>query len=687
MTKTNDSELKTATIEWQDGTPFCNEFDDVYYRSQKPFVDNGLKETEYLFIQQNQLQQRWENLARQEQTDQQQFVIAETGFGTGLNFLSACDHWLKTAPKNWRLQFISTEIRPIRASDLKAIHSSWSVFSDLSKQLLDQYPVLTPGVHLVTLAEGRIQLMLLLGEANQMLQSISQSPQPFMASYEKKSVDAWFLDGFAPTKNPDMWSDEIFATIASLSTKETTLATFTCASKVRKGLINAGFDVQKIKGFGHKRESLKGRYTGQPKTEAIASTHWYLNQSPIKKTQRNVVILGAGIAGCTAAAALAKKGFMVQIIDRYSSVANEGSGNLQAVVYPKLSRQNDALPRINLTAMTLASRYYKPFWQQGLGAQCGVMLLPDSDHSRDNLQQIAERYTDHTDLVTAVDNPKIRAISGLSLKAQQGLFFPNLGWIPPRDFCQTLLEKNNIPLLKANIEKIERDQSSNQWILKDQQNSIIASAQTLVIAGAYESVNFEQTNFLPVNQLRGQVTHIPSDSDSEELKTIICGKGYIAPSTKGIISCGASYNKGLLSTQLREEDHAANLAMLNKTDPEITKVIKAEQLQNLDGRANFRCTTNDYLPIVGAVPNAQHFKQQYQRLRQDATSTIDCLGSYQPDLYIHCGLGSRGLSYAPLTAEILASDISGEIPPLERDLRLAMHPARFLIRDLKRRKI
>ena len=154
-----------------------------------------------------------------------------------------------------------------------------------------------------------------------------------------------------------------------------------------------------------------------------------------------------------------------------------------------------------------------------------------------------------------------------------------------------------------------------------------------------------------------------------------------------MISCGASYNKGLLSKELREEDHAANLEMLNKTDPEIAKVFKTEQAQALDGRANFRCTTNDYLPIVGAVPNAQQFKQQYQRLRQDATSTIECHGSYHPDLYIHCGLGSRGLSYAPLTAEILASYISGEIPPLERDLRLAMHPARFLIRDLKRRKI
>jgi tRNA 5-methylaminomethyl-2-thiouridine biosynthesis bifunctional protein len=687
MNKTDGVRLKPATIEWQDGTPFCKECDDVYYRSQKPFVDNGLKETEYLFIQQNQLQQRWEKLADQEKNDYHQFVIAETGFGTGLNFLTACDLWLKTAPVNWRLQFISTELRPITASDLKAIHSSWSVFSDLSKQLLEHYPVLTPGVHLVTLAEGRIQLMLLLGEANQMLKSIAQSPQSFLASYQKKSVDAWFLDGFAPTKNPDMWTDEIFNTVASLSSKNTTLATFTCATNVRKGLSNAGFEVEKIKGFGNKRESLKGLYTGQFKTQDIASTHWYIDRSPIKKTQRNVLIIGAGIAGCTAAAALAKKGFRVQVIDRHTSVANEGSGNLQAVVYPKLSRQNDALPRINLTAMTLASRYYKPYWQQDLGAQCGVLLLPDSDQSRLNLQQIGERYADHSDLVTAVDNRQIRAISGLSLEAQQGLFFPNLGWLPPRDFCQILLDENNIPLLNADIDQIQRDPNNHQWVLKDQRNTIIASAQTLVIASAYESVKFEQTNFLSVNQLRGQVTHIPSDSTSEKLKTIICGKGYIAPSTNGLLSCGASYNKGLLSRELRQEDHTANLEMLNKTDPEITNAIKVEQLQDLDGRANFRCTTNDYLPIVGAVPNAQQFKQQYQRLRHDATSTIDCLGSYQPDLYIHCGLGSRGLSYAPLTAEILASDISGEIPPLERELRLAMHPARFLIRDLKRRKI
>lgn len=690
MTKDLRSEVKTAAIEWRDNIPFCSEFDDVYYRSEQPFTEYGLKETEYLFLQQNQLRERWENLSAQQDSSHSVFVIGETGFGTGLNFLSACDLWLKTAPKHWRLQFISTEIRPISLSDIQEIHQGWSVFSELSKQLLDQYPILTPGVHLVELAEGRIQLLLLLGEANQMLKSIAQSPQSFLASYQKKSIDAWFLDGFSPTKNPDMWTDELFETVASLSCEETTFATFTCASEVRKGLINAGFEATKIKGFGNKRESLKGNFTGQFKAENLTSTHWHINQLPNQKSNKDVIIIGAGIAGCLTAAALNKKGYKVRIVDRHNSAANEGSGNLQAVVYPKLSRQNDALPRVNLTAMTLASRYYQQFWDQGLGSQCGVMLLPDSDKSTLNLQQIAERYADHKELVTPLDNQQICDISGLTLEAQLGLFFPRLGWLPPQQLCQKILEEENITLLSADIDQIERCSKNNQWILKDQQANIVASAEILVIATAYECANFSQTNFLSVNQLRGQVTHITTDSAINNLKTVICGKGYIAPASNGVQSCGASYNKGLLSKALRVEDHLTNIDTLSKTDPGIAKAIKSEKtddLQHVDGRANFRCTTNDYLPIVGAVPNADQFIQQYQALRQDATSDIDSFGSYQPDLYMHCGLGSRGLSYGPLTAEILAAEISGEIPPIERDLRLAMHPARFLIRDLKRRKI
>ena len=686
MANSDLSGVKTATIEWRDNAPFCTEFDDVYYRSKQPFSKHGLKETDYLFIQQNNLPSRWQNLDSLS-SENKTFSIGETGFGTGLNFLTACDLWLKTAPSDWRLKFISTEIRPISADDIQAIHASWSVFSELSKELLEKYPILTPGVHLIELAQGRIQLILMLGEANQMLSSIAQSPDADLAMYQKTPIDAWFLDGFTPAKNPELWSDEIFNSIASLSAENTTFATFTCASAVRKGLNNVGFNSEKVSGFGDKRESLRGQFEGRELSKPHSVTHWFLDQQPKQSERKTAIVLGAGIAGCTAASALAKRGYKVTVIDRHQTVANEGSGNLQAVVYPKLSKQNDALPRINLTAMTMASRFYKPYWDQGLGSQCGVLLLPDSEKSRINLEQIAERYAQHKRLVTAVDNSQICDLSGLSLQAEQGLFFPQLGWLPPQALCQQLLKEQRIPLASADIKKIHRCTDSQQWQLIDASDNAIASADILVLATAYECQQFSQTEFLSVNQLRGQVTHLPQQQAASDLKTVICGKGYIAPITNGVQSCGASYNKGVISKQTRAEDHSANLHMMQNTDPGLAEAIQYSEKDSFDGRANYRGTTNDYLPIVGPVPNAELFKQQYDALRRDATTTVDSLGSYFPDLYIHCGLGSRGLSYAPLTAEILAAEINSEISPLERELRLAMHPARFLIRDLKRRKI
>jgi tRNA 5-methylaminomethyl-2-thiouridine biosynthesis bifunctional protein len=680
------SGVKTATIEWRDNAPFCTEFDDVYYRSKQPFSEHGLKETDYLFIQQNQLPSRWQNLDNLP-SENKTFTIGETGFGTGLNFLTASDLWLKTAPNDWRLKFISTEIRPISADDLQAIHASWSVFSELSKELLEKYPILTPGVHLIELAQGRIQLMLMLGEANQMLSSIAQSPDADLAMYQKTPIDAWFLDGFTPAKNPELWTDDIFNSIASLSAENTTFATFTCASAVRKGINNVGFTSEKVSGFGDKRESLRGQFEGRELSKPHSVTHWFLDQQPKQSASKTAIVLGAGIAGCTAASALAKRGYSVTVIDRHQTIANEGSGNLQAVVYPKLSKQNDALPRINLTAMTMASRFYKPYWDQGLGSQCGVLLLPDSEKSRINLEQIAERYSQHKRLVAAVNNSQICDLTGLSLKAEQGLFFPQLGWLPPQALCQQLLKEQRISVASADVKQLTRCNVSQQWQLIDQSGNTIASADSLVLATAYECQQFAQTEFLTVNQLRGQVTHLPQQQAASDLKTVICGKGYIAPLTNGVQSCGASYNKGVISKQTRAEDHNANLHMMQNTDPGLAEAIQCSEKDSFDGRANYRGTTNDYLPIVGPVPNADRFKQQYDALRRDATTTVNSLGSYFPNLYIHCGLGSRGLSYAPLTAEILAAEINSEISPLERELRLAMHPARFLIRDLKRRKI
>jgi tRNA 5-methylaminomethyl-2-thiouridine biosynthesis bifunctional protein len=252
-----------AQIEWHGGQPYASAFQDVYFSS-----DNGLLETEYVFLQGNDLFSRWENF------DAETFTIAETGFGTGLNFLCAAKLWLATAPKNAVLHYISVEKHPLNLQDLSAALQLWPELKELSAQLLNNYENLLIGADL-TLIDGRIQLTLLIGDATECLTKNPFLPPPCkvgtkvevdsricQGNHSTQHVNAWFLDGFSPAKNPDMWQPALFAQIAKLSNTETTIATFTSAGAVRRGLIAAGFDIIKRAGFSKKREMLTGRFTG-----------------------------------------------------------------------------------------------------------------------------------------------------------------------------------------------------------------------------------------------------------------------------------------------------------------------------------------------------------------------------------------------------------------------------------------
>ena len=415
------------------------------------------------------------------------------------------------------------------------------------------------------------------------------------------------------------------------------------------------------------------------------STVWHLDKSPALRSTREIAVLGAGIAGCTSAAALAKRGFNVTLIDRHPIAGCEASGNSQAIVYPKLSARDDLLPRINLAAMQFSSRYYQPFWAQGLGQQCGVIVVPENDKIKQDFEIIGQRFKHQPDLVQLHDNRELRRLSGINLQAQIGLYFPQLGWLSPADICQQLVAQHQIPLLQADIKRIAHNDDC--WHLLGADGQTCITAETLVIANAFDCKQFQQTEFLPVTQLRGQISHIPANRTSSALKTVICGEGYITPRHNGQHSIGATYNKGVFTTALRAEDHQANLDQICATDSGIAGAIGSQNLTTMTGRANYRCTTKDYLPIVGAVANLTQLVEDYSALRRDAKSNIATAGSYLSNLYINCGMGSRGLSYAPLSAEILATELAGEKPILDKDLRLALHPTRFIIRDLKKKRL
>lgn len=414
---------------------------------------------------------------------------------------------------------------------------------------------------------------------------------------------------------------------------------------------------------------------------------WYLAKQRPQIATREIAIIGAGIAGCTAAVALKRRGFKVRVIDRHPRAGCEASGNSQGIVYPKLSPRDDFLPRINLAAIQYCRDYYQPFWDEGLGKQCGILVVPENPKKADDFAEISRRFANRPDIVQPVDNRELCKLAGISLKAKTALYFPQLGWLPPALVCQQLLERDNIPLLQADIHSLKRHETTNSWTLQGGDGQTLLDSESVVIASAYDCKKFAQSEYLPLRKIRGQISQLPCTAESSRLRTVICGEGYFTPAEDGLHSCGATYNKDINTREVREEDHQTNIAQISATDPGLAAVIGHPAIGTLSGRANFRCTTPDYLPISGALPNVPDMLEDYAILRRDAKTVLATRGSYLPNLYVNCGMGSRGLSYAPLTAEVLAAQIAGETLPLEQELLNAINPARFIIRDLKRKRI
>lgn len=235
--------IEYGQISWQNGLAYSEQYQDVYYNS-----DNGLLETDYVFLQANRLAERWLDYPNAS------FTIAETGFGTGLNFLLAAKLWLDTAPVKANLHFISAEKHPLSPTDMSKAWQQWPALKPFSEALIAHYPKALEQ-RSVSLFNQRVRLSLLIGDAAAAYQSLSQQ-QPNIA------VDAWFLDGFSPAKNPDMWQDRLFLQMALLSNSDASFATFTSASAVRRQLMAAGFQVNKQAGYAKKREMLYGQYAG-----------------------------------------------------------------------------------------------------------------------------------------------------------------------------------------------------------------------------------------------------------------------------------------------------------------------------------------------------------------------------------------------------------------------------------------
>ncbi|MGE3335921.1 MAG: bifunctional tRNA (5-methylaminomethyl-2-thiouridine)(34)-methyltransferase MnmD/FAD-dependent 5-carboxymethylaminomethyl-2-thiouridine(34) oxidoreductase MnmC [Rhodospirillaceae bacterium] len=641
--------LPAPELSWEPGhTPIARRFGDIYYSR-----DGGLAESRHVFLAGNELPQAW--------LHKPCFCIAELGFGTGLNFLAAWDLWRRTRTPGSRLHYVAVEGFPLTGAELRECLAPWDEVKTLARALVSIYPEPQRGFHRVFPSvdhdeDGAVALTLLYGDAEEMLEQL------------EARVDAWFLDGFAPDKNPDMWSQEVFSHVARLSRDGARAATYSVAGTVRHGLDNAGFDITRTAGFGAKREMLKARFRGVAQPPALQP--WFAH-APHASSPGHAAIIGAGLAGAHAAAALTKRGWRTTVIDRHDELACEASGVPRAVMAPRLT-----------AAPALDGRFYAAAWRYALAkrgdayAHAGSLQL-DGGGDAPRFEEIVASAVLPGAYVSHVDAAEASDIAGLTLK-QGGLYFPQGGWQEPRKICAALTAETEMRLGAA---AAALTHTGGRWRVDDAEGRVIIEADVVILANALGLKQFREAAWLPLEARRGQLTLAPTNARAESLRTVLLYGGFLTPAHHGVHELGATFDMET-GTDLRAGDHLRNLDDLARVAPGLFTPNA-----DLGGFAAVRCMSPDHLPMVGPLPEYGAYLEDFASLRHGHPWARYPDARYQPGLYVLTGLGARGAVSAPLAAELLACHITGEPWPMERDIATALHPARFLVRELKRREI
>ncbi len=630
--------LVPATLALADGVPFAATYGDVYHSA-----DGGLAQARHVFLGGNRLAERW---ARRER-----FVILETGFGLGLNFLATWDAWRRDPQRPRQLQYVAVEKHPFQAADLARLHATWPELDALSQQLRAAWPPLVPGFHRLLLEQGKLVLTLVFGDIADCLPRI------------EAAADAFYLDGFAPSRNPEMWAPAVLGRLHRLAAPDATLATYTVAAPVRQALAQAGFVCDKLPGFGRKRDMLAGRF----------APRWPLPPRP-EARERTAIVLGAGIAGSAACERLAARGWRVTLVERHAHPAQEASGNLAGIVMPLLARDDNPSSRLTRAAYLFALQSWQRLGGIGsgfAGAACGVLqLAQDAQHARQ--QRVAiEALGYPPDYVRWLDPAAVA--SYLGRPAPGGWLFPAGGWVTPASLCEALLAACGERLQRCFTRGAAALQyEDGQWQVCDAAGGVIAAAPQLIVACGTNARQFTQMQELPLAAIRGQVTHLPAAA-LPPVPLAICGDGYVTPPVNGICCVGASYDFDA-DPLPRRDSRLANLERLRQLLPSSVTRPAAAESEVAGERVGFRCATPDRLPLVGALPDPQA-PIAGSRLRD-----VPRL----PGLHALLGYGSRGLVWASFAAELLASRLEGEPLPIENVLADALDPARFALKAHRR---
>ena len=661
--------ITPAKIGWQtddagNQVPVSGEFGDVYFSHA-----DGLAESRHVFLAHNQLPERLANL-----TDKQCFTVAELGFGTGLNFLATWQLWRELRAKkphltSARLHFITTEKYPIPLNDLTQILALWAQrapeLAKLIEQLLANYPPLIAGCHRLNFIDDNITLDIWLGDAGDGLASLDTE-----TAIKRPYVDAWFLDGFAPSCNETFWAESIFTQMQRLSRTGTTAATYSCAGIVKRGLQAHGFSIKKVKGFGRKREMLTAVMGDNTDSLVLNDDN---NLSVLPNPLSHTVVIGAGVAGLLTAWTLANRGMTVTIIDKVAPLAG-ASGNPRALLAPNMTPIHHVYEHLHSIGYLYSGRLYRYFNQQAELQQTPLILEQTGTldlliKTNIGTAQIADYPNE---MATTITTAEALRLSGLKTKdLADNLYLPQSGLVNPQALKTVILKHPNIGYQQLSVTDI-KETADKVTVTGDKesgsdnnQSSITICADNVVICAAYESHQLDK-RIVECRTIRGQLSWFtPTAEQVAGLpKLPLKYSGYCAPFIGQIgdaevnnisdnqpqFLLGASFVDADASIDIRGEENQQNYDKLLEDIPELSNVLPNDT-GAWQARAGVRTQTIDYHPLVGRLAQSRR-------------------------IWTLSAMGAKGYALAPICAEALADMMLGCFAPLSAVTLARLSPNR-----------
>ena len=643
----NTAPIRPARIGHDDdGTPRSLDHGDIYHPRA-----GALAQARHVFLAGNGLPNRWRGRAR--------FVILETGFGLGHNFLATWSAWRSDAERCDTLHFVSIESTPPDQATLASLPRDPSIAA-LAAELAAAWPPLTWNLHRLAFDGGAVQLLLAFGDIAAWMPQLTAE------------VDAFFLDGFAPARNPAMWQPRLIKAMARMAAPNATVATWTAARPVREALSTAGFAVELGQGQGGKRDITLGRFAPRfvpPPLPRRAG-------APAGQAGEPVVIVGAGLAGCATACALAELGRSSILVDRAADIASEGSGNAAGLFHGVVHGADGhharwyraaALAAANATAAALA--------RGARGSVGGLLRIDASAGGLAAMQATLERLGLPEDYVRVVDADEASRLAGTAI-GWPAWHFARGGWVDPRGLARSFLARAGSRVeVRLGVEVAAIRREGGRWCMVDGSGRVVVEGATLVLANAGGAFALLDRPEWGVTKSRGQVSAVSEAawSPADLPRIPIAGAGYMLPASEGLVWFGATSQRDDDDLSVRASDHLANVARRDA----LLGFKPHVEVERLIGRTGFRWQSDDRLPIIGAVPLAGggHVGGRLDQPRFVARS---------PGLFVIAALGSRGIASAALGGPVLAALIEGAPVPLEANLLDAIDPARFVSRASRR---